>query len=204
MAHLILFDAALGEGGPAHLRQGASYVYKVNRKDSLEKLLDTVAREVPARSVDGMTIYAHAAEDLVGTDTQTVFGVYGFFLGESVTTINAGLFAKLAPLFDKGGQRICNLLACQQVYSGGADIANSAGTLRVSGDNTLMIRDLAGALNQYVRAADAPQKFTYSKTLKGIFTGETDFDFGEWEGNVYLFSPADGSRKYQGKVSGRY
>jgi len=203
MAHLILFDSDLGRGGPEHLRQGPSYVYRADRGSSLEKLLETVAREVPARSVDGMTIYAHASEALVATDTQTVFGVYGFYLGEPVRTTNVGLFAKLAPLFDKGAQRICNLLACQQVYSGGADGVDRNGNA-LSGDNTIMIRDLAGALNQYVRAADVTQKFTYRKSLLGILTGETVFDFGEWEGNVYVFNPTDGSKKSSGKITGRY
>jgi hypothetical protein len=208
MAHLILFDASLGSN-PTHLRQGPSYLFKAERgKASLATFLDDVARQVPKGSVDGMTIYAHASEALLESDSrrQTVLGVYGFWLGETVNGSNVGQFSKIAPLFDKPRQRICNLLACQQVYSGGVDAEAEVddGSIVLAGDNRTVVKNLAGALNQYVRAADAAQVFETSQSLLGLITGEKTFDFGEWEGNVYSFSPLDGKSEKLPKLQGKY
>lgn len=197
MAQLYLLDGDIGTT-PVNAMAASSYVYVAQRGGTpgkaLPDFLDKVVKGTPAGSITSMSIFAHAAGGIVENfDKQrSEISVSGFILGEIAGDVNLYEFERLKKLFAKPRTHICNLLSCSQATSG-PDYIDPAGW-GTSGKNLELCKALAGYLNQYVRASDAPQKFDTRQGPLDKLMGEVNVDFGAWEGSVYLFSP-DGAVK---------
>jgi hypothetical protein len=205
MTRLLVMDGALGDE-PKNSTMGGAYIYVVPRGSPFSTVINRIAKEVPPRSCDSMSIYAHAAEwnpaSESGSSCQA--SVLGFTLGELVNESNVHLFSKLRGLFEFPGSGICNLLACEAVSSRpGVEFTEGNVTTAFSGDNISLIKKLANNLNMYVRAADAPQKFTAKPQWYTFGLGAKLVDFGEWEGNVWMFGP-DGSGRQTKNPGARF
>lgn len=206
MTRLLVMDGALGDE-PKNSTMGGAYIYVVPRGKYLSTTINQIAKEVPSRSCDSMSIYAHSGEATPaggsGGSCQSK-SVLGFTLGELVSDLNVHEFAKLRGLFEFPGSGICNLLACEAVSSRpSVDFTDGNVTYTMSGDNIALIKKLASNLNMYVRAADAPQIFTAKPQWYTFGLGAKLVDFGEWEGNVWMFGP-DGSGRQTKNPGARF
>jgi hypothetical protein len=188
MAQLMLMDIGIGTWPVSAAR--SAYVYVAYHGTSIESFIEKVYQETPDGIITSMSIFAHAAgAQIENWEAQrTDSSVSGFMLGEVVGDINLYHFQKLRSLFAQPRSYICNLLSCNQATN--AETYYDPAGWSTSGRNMELCKLLAYYLNQYVRAADAPQHFNTHEGRIDRIMGEKSVDFGTWEGNVYLFSPS--------------
>ncbi|MDB5414991.1 MAG: hypothetical protein JWR10_3326 [Rubritepida sp.] len=117
-------------------------------------------------------------------------GGFGLQLGgDDLTWGTVSAFSSLSGKFANGG--MFDIYAC----AAAEDTSDGNG---FTGNGRLLMRELAGYSGATVRASDSIQNYTagvVATTFLGIQVGThySGVDFGEWEGNVWLFTP-DGAR----------
>jgi hypothetical protein len=159
----------------------------------LTRLFERVTSALGSNRLSCLSICCHGYEAGVADDRVAMSrmgGGFGLQLGQDDLTFDTvGAFSALAGKFGGGGQM--DIYACAA-----AEDSSSTG---FTGNGRLLMRELAGQIAATVRASDSVQTYNHgvvTTTLFGIpvYSEYEGVDFGEWEGNVWLFLP-DGSRR---------
>ncbi len=155
----------------------------------LSDVVDKIVNAVGSDQLSKLSICCHGYESgLENEETamSRVGGGFGIELGaEGMTWQTVSVFSALDGKFAPGG--------ILEIYSCAAAEDTTDGT-GFTGNGRLLMRELAGYVDAIVRASDTIQMYTAGVVGFGPFTWYSGVDFGDWEGNVWLFMP-DGSRK---------
>lgn len=161
----------------------------VGSTTSLSDIIDKIVSGVGSNQLSKLSICCHGYESGIENEETAMSrpgGGFGLELGaDDLTWQTVSAFSALDGTFTSGG--ILEIYAC----AAAEDTTDGTG---FTGNGRLLMRELAGNANATVRASDAIQNYTAGVTGIGPFTWYSGVDFGDWEGNVWLFLP-DGSRK---------
>lgn len=165
----------------------------VGTSTTLTRLFDRVTAALGSNRLSRLSVCCHGYEGGVADERMAMSrmgGGFGLQLGQDDLTFDTvGAFNALSGRFMAGGQM--DIYACAA-----AEDSSSTG---FTGNGRLLMRELAGQINATVRASDSIQLYNHgvvTTTVFGIpvFSEYEGVDFGDWEGNVWLFLP-DGSRR---------
>jgi hypothetical protein len=189
---MIMHDFRLTGSVPSGL---GSNVYQVSVRTPLRHALNWVATH--ADRVGGLSdlwIWCHGFEGIIeDSELSSCYQAGGFGLElcqENLTfaTVN------LASVLKARGRRVRRIVvfSCAAADSPGTDSAIRAGS-----DGMRLMGELALWSGATVVASDQTQYYHWRPTtIQRLFgettTNEFPIDFGEWEGNVYEFSPETG------------
>jgi hypothetical protein len=182
---MLVHDTRLEGVSPSQL---APNTFRVNDTNLIRNAMNWVAHY--ARSQGGLSrllIMCHGFESAVSSSRlQATVPAEGFGLClclEGLTLRNVSEAHVLNGLIEE-----ITLYAC-----GPANTHQDA--VNTAGDGRRFCGELAAHTNAYVIASDTTQVYSRSQTCNffGLYCREEPLDFGEWEGQVYRFSP-DGSQ----------
>ncbi len=179
MPSVLVHDTRLSGYTPTSM---ADYSFDVDSNSPISGLVQQISSSV-AQSISRLLIMCHGYED-TSTGNASIPMSLGFGLQlcmEDLTLANAGV---MSPLYNCVNDII--LYAC-----GPANTApGAAGTV---GDGRRFCSELAAYTNARVYASDTSQTYNNLKYDPAKLVCEAiPIDFGQWEGNVYRFTP-DGS-----------
>jgi hypothetical protein len=154
----------------------------------LGQVVDRIVTAVGSNKLRTLSICCHGYEAGVADERAAMSyngGGFGLELGgDNLTWDTVSAFSPLYGKFASG--------AVMDVYSCAA-AQDSSGGQGFTGNGRLLMRELAGYIGAIVRASDTPQEYTAGVVDLYVVSWYEGVDFGEWEGNVWLFHP-DGSR----------
>ena len=165
----------------------------VGTSTPLTTLFTRITTTLGSNRLSRLSICCHGYEAGIADPRQMmsrVGGGFGLQLGsDDLTFDTVGAFSALSGKFAPGGM--------MDVYACAA--ADDSSTTGFTGNGRLLMRELAGQVGATVRASDSVQMYSagvVQTTLFGytIYSEYEGVDFGEWEGNVWLFL-TDGSRR---------
>jgi hypothetical protein len=155
----------------------------------LDDIIDKIVSGVGSNQLSKLSICCHGYESGIENEVTAMSkpgGGFGLQLGgDDLTWKTVSAFSALGGKFTSNG--ILEIYAC----AAAEDTTEGTG---FTGNGRLLMRELAGNVNATVRASDAVQYYSAGVTGIGPFTWYNGVDFGDWEGNVWLFLP-DGSRR---------
>jgi hypothetical protein len=185
MGSMLVHDMRLSGGTPTNLAENN---YEVDGSVAVQHAFDWIHSYSRTQGgLDNLYILCHGYEaDWNLTDqTCTGFQVGGFGLAlcaEGLTLSNATIANTI-----KGDAKSITIFACATADTGPGNAGTVADGMRFCGE-------LAMYTGATVIAATQTQFYAIDKTFWEWISGKQgDIDFGDWEGPVYSFSPADGS-----------
>ena len=160
---------------------------------SLDWLMKEVAKVLGKDRIQRLSVCCHGYETVIA-DPQAMIsrvrGGFGLELGQDgVNFDTVSAFSALSGKFAANGML--------DVYScAAADDSSDKTNGGFTGNGQLLMRELAGHVGVIVRASDATQYYSHGVVSYafGLYTTYQGADFGDWEGNVWMFCP-DGSTK---------
>jgi len=160
----------------------------VGSASRLSTVMDQIVRAVGSNKLRILSICCHGFEAIVSDERAAMSyqgGGFGLELGaDNLTWETVSAFSALNGKFTSNG--------ILEVYSCAAAQDSSDG-YGFTGNGRLLMRELAGHSGATVRASDATQQYTAGVVDIWVASWYEGVDFGDWEGNVWLFHP-DGSR----------
>ena len=161
----------------------------VGSATKLDKIIESIVKGVGTNRLRTLSVCCHGYEAGVADQRAAmsyIGGGFGLELGaDNLTWETVSAFSPLNGKFASDG--ILEIYSC-------AAAADSSGGNGFTGNGMLLMRELAGYVGASVRASDTIQEYTHGVDSLFGFSWYNGVDFGEWEGNVWLFTP-DGSRK---------
>jgi hypothetical protein len=161
----------------------------VGSATKLDKIIEKILQGVGTNKLRTLSVCCHGYEAGVADERAAMSyqgGGFGLELGaDNLTWETVSAFSALNGKFVSDG--ILEIYSC-------AAAADSSGGTGFTGNGMLLMRELAGHAGATVRASDTIQLYTAGVEDWGIVSWYNGVDFGEWEGNVWLFTP-DGSHK---------
>ncbi len=168
----------------------------------LPTLMSQIKAACGAGRIGRLSVCCHGYESGIEnekTAMSRVGGGFGLQLGsDDLTWQTVSAFADLNGRF--AGDGMLDIYAC----AAAEDTTDGTG---FTGNGMLLMRELAGYAGVTVRASDTVQTYTagvVDDSILGITYGShyEGVDFGQWEGNVWLF-PSDGSGRRRDPNPGR-
>jgi hypothetical protein len=154
----------------------------------LSTVMDQIVKAVGSNKLRTLSVCCHGYEAGVADERSAMSyqgGGFGLELGaDNLTWETVSAFSALNGKFASKG--ILEIYSC-------AAAQDSSGGNGFTGNGRLLMRELAGHAGATVRASDTVQEYTAGVVDIWVASWYEGVDFGEWEGNVWLFTP-DGSR----------
>lgn len=160
----------------------------------MDWIIGEVGRVLGEHKLRVLSICCHGYETVVA-DPQAMISRVGGGLGlefgaDGVNFSTVSAFSSLAGKFTPDGR--IDIYSCAA-----ADDSSDKTNGGFTGNGRALMRELAGHAGVLVRASDATQTYTAGvvSSFFGLVTSYQGADFGEWEGNVWMFQPDGSIRK---------